>query len=598
MDFVKEIEYYCKQENTSGALLVNGNWGSGKTYFFEKTLPKLSWFCSNTSIISISLFGITSREILDKKLKEKYILKNLSIPEISTVKKGIISNIIYSITKFFTGTDIKLTEKEISLKSLLGAAQVFTGSWDSLVQIPRRDKFGEVILIFDDLERCPMEMEELLGAINAYVEGSKIKTILIANEDYIKEKEKTDKTYSTMKEKLVCRTIKYKPDFINIVEKVIEDYITLDYNYISFLKTQEDFLAQFLQKHKNIRVLKSAIQDFERFYRVIISENIDVRCYGDIFSDYLSIVTEFILKDTDKEATKYQTESLEEYAFRTTVTFQYNAMKLWNEKGIWDPNMFRQQLSIYKNNLPELVLLRTNNLLKLNDQIWEDGIDKLLNMAYHGELDVYGYFLFFVLLINACKLDINITLNVSKLSNALKEKINCFKSRKSNDVLSPDTKFNDEDKQVLEQHFPHILPILDMIEQLDNRTYQEKNRDLYIEELQDDNHDKIQEHIGIYPLILDQKLANAIGDYWNKLHEKCARNNFMEKFISSFKGIETFPDLDQTFKGIDTLTELLSKLTSGPISTAQNREFEKRLLRIKKYLKKHFGVNLEAQTND
>ena len=87
MDFVQEVEYYCKQENTSGALLVNGNWGSGKTYFFENILPQLPWFYSNTSIISISLFGITSREILDKKLKEKYILKNISIPEVSQGKK-------------------------------------------------------------------------------------------------------------------------------------------------------------------------------------------------------------------------------------------------------------------------------------------------------------------------------------------------------------------------------------------------------------------------------------------------------------------------------------------------------------------------------
>ena len=36
MDFVKEIEYYCRQENTSGALLVNGNWGSGKHTFLKK----------------------------------------------------------------------------------------------------------------------------------------------------------------------------------------------------------------------------------------------------------------------------------------------------------------------------------------------------------------------------------------------------------------------------------------------------------------------------------------------------------------------------------------------------------------------------------
>ena len=69
MDFVQEVEYYCKQENASGALLVNGNWGSGKTYFFEKVLPQLPWFYSNASIISISLFGITSKEIMYKMIK-------------------------------------------------------------------------------------------------------------------------------------------------------------------------------------------------------------------------------------------------------------------------------------------------------------------------------------------------------------------------------------------------------------------------------------------------------------------------------------------------------------------------------------------------
>ena len=286
MDFVQEVEYYCKQENTSGALLVNGNWGSGKTYFFENILPQLPWFYSNTSIISISLFGITSREILDKKLKEKYILKNISIPEVSQGKKGILLNTKYALTKFLTETDIKLTEKDVSLKSLFGAAQVFAGAWDNLVQIPPRDKLGKVILIFDDLERCPMNMEELLGAINAYVEGSEIKTILIANEDYIKEKETTNQIYTIMKEKLVCRTIRYSPDFMDVVKKVIEDYKTIDHNYISFLKTQEVYLIQFLQNHKNIRVLKSTIQDFERFYRVINSENIPSEYYTQILEKF------------------------------------------------------------------------------------------------------------------------------------------------------------------------------------------------------------------------------------------------------------------------------------------------------------------------
>lgn len=586
MNFVQEVEYYCKQENTSGALLVNGDWGIGKTYFFEKILPQLPWFYSNASIISISLFGITSREILDKKLKEKYILKNISIPEVSQGKKGLLLNTKYALTKFLTEADVKLTEKEVSLKSLFGAAQAFAGAWDNLVQIPPMEDNKKIILIFDDLERCPMDMEELLGAINAYVEGNEIKTILITNEDYILKKRSAKKTYLIMKEKLVCRTVRYEPDFEVIVRELIDNYKTNDENYIGFLKSQKDSLVGFLKKHKNLRILKSTIYDFEQFYEIAVSENIDKRCYSNIFLDYLSIVTEFIQKetdDTDKDAINY-----------SICPFKQNAMKVWKGKGIWDPNMFRHQLFIYKVKLPELVILRSNNLLELNDQIWEDGIDKLLNIIYQGTLAADAYPQFLRFLINACKLGIDINLNVSKLSDALKEKLDYFKSGKSNDMFLSEVKFDCEDKKLLEHHFPNIVPIFDMIEQLDSNAYQDRTRNIHVQELQDDNHDTVQNNIGTYPSILNQKLANAIGDYWNRLHERGARNNFMEKFISSFEDTEKFADLEQTLNGIDTLIELLSKPTTGPISTAQNKEFKKRLSKEKEILEELFYTNTHS----
>jgi KAP family P-loop domain len=41
------------------------------------------------------------------------------------------------------------------------------------------------ILIFDDLERCKVEISSLLGYINYFVEQQEMKVIIIANESVI-----------------------------------------------------------------------------------------------------------------------------------------------------------------------------------------------------------------------------------------------------------------------------------------------------------------------------------------------------------------------------------------------------------------------------
>ena len=580
MDFVKEVEYYCKQENTSGALLVNGNWGSGKTYFFEKILPKLPWFYSNTSIISISLFGITSREILDKKLKEAYILKNLSIPEISSGKKGILLNSKYALTKFLTETDIKLTEKDVSLKSLFGAAQAFAGSWDNLVQIPPRDKFGKVILIFDDLERCPMDMEELLGAINAYVEGNEIKTILIANEDYIKEKEKTDKTYTTMKEKLVCRTIKYKPDFKNIVKKVIDDYKTIDQNYISFLKTQEVYLIQFLQKHKNIRVLKSTIQDFERFYRVINSENIPPKYYTKILVKFCGIMNRY-------------TESV-------SNSKSNDAMSLWIEQGIWDADRFRKELQLYKSDTPGRIILRENNILNINDEIWEKGILELTNRIYQNHFNLSDYSKFFQILLEASKHNIPlIPLDISKMLSAIQARIDDISSGKVKELFKYRYELSPEDREKLYCDYSGIDSAITLLEKSSNDINLLNRRGILIQALNSNNSNIVNEELQKYLGAINIDFANAIYKYWS--HLKNSRYDFIQDFMVSFVPIDKFTNTyAETIRGINHLISLLTSNSDsdGPISMAQKEEFKKRLLEKRKLLEKKFVINPETPSND
>ena len=67
----------------------------------------------------------------------------------------------------------------------------------------------DYILIFDDLERCSINIINLLGYINFFVEHQSYKVILIANE---KELKKTKK-YKTIKEKLIEKNFEYKTNY-------------------------------------------------------------------------------------------------------------------------------------------------------------------------------------------------------------------------------------------------------------------------------------------------------------------------------------------------------------------------------------------------
>lgn len=49
---------------------------------------------------------------------------------------------------------------------------------------------GNRIIIFDDIERCKVPIDEVYGFINDFVEHSKCKIILISDEEKILEKEK------------------------------------------------------------------------------------------------------------------------------------------------------------------------------------------------------------------------------------------------------------------------------------------------------------------------------------------------------------------------------------------------------------------------
>lgn len=64
---IKIIKNYVNDNNDSLALLINGKWGSGKTYFVKKiAIPKLLEI--NKKSIYISLYGVENKEEINQKI--------------------------------------------------------------------------------------------------------------------------------------------------------------------------------------------------------------------------------------------------------------------------------------------------------------------------------------------------------------------------------------------------------------------------------------------------------------------------------------------------------------------------------------------------
>ena len=296
-DLVESILDYIRSEYTDYAIMINGEWGSGKTYFWNnKIKPKIDGMQFNGkkySTIYMSLYGISNLEEISKKIfiettqlmdknvkKHKELSEKHSIPEYA--KTGI--NMATSFGANANGEKINY-------------GNFFTTD----------DK----VLCFDDLERANVDVIDILGYINNFVEHDHIKTIIICNEKelatklknnnlemktfiatYILDKEgklsNEDKPmveriqdkieyvfdkandYERIKEKLIGETFEYRPEFNYIINGILMRYEN-DKELIRFLRENTPYIINTFNKSgtKNLRILKHSLNDFKKIYEKV-----------------------------------------------------------------------------------------------------------------------------------------------------------------------------------------------------------------------------------------------------------------------------------------------------------------------------------------
>lgn len=237
-DIFKE---YLKKDATQYALLINGTWGSGKTFFWKSTLQSIVKE-QELKPLYISLNGLKTIEQLQQQLMIK-LIPFFGKPENKALKNiaRLTGNVGNTVSKFF----------KVDLSNILSGVTL-----DGL-------KFNDKVICFDDLERCQIPIKELFGFINDFVEHKNLKCLILA--DAIKIDENAE--YLKIKEKVIGRELNYEPELAKVLPDLCEKY-KVENTFHTFLTENNDYIYGIFFEYEeyNLRIISFFLDSLFKIY--------------------------------------------------------------------------------------------------------------------------------------------------------------------------------------------------------------------------------------------------------------------------------------------------------------------------------------------
>ena len=447
-DLVESILDYVRSDYTDYAIMINGEWGSGKTHFWNnkirKKIESLQLNGKRYTTIYMSLYGISNLEEISKKI----FIETTQLMD-KNLRKFMITNVQTTIPEY--------SKTGIDMSNFFGVTQ--NGDKVNYAEFFSTD---DKVLCFDDLERANVDVIDILGYINNFVEHDHIKTIIICNEKelstklkssnlemktfiatYLLDKQgdlnKTDKPmvekiqdkiehvfdkandYERIKEKLIGETFEYAPKFDYIINGILMRYED-NTDLIRFLRENTGLIISTFNKSgtRNLRILKHALNDFKKIYEMVnksypntnhrvmqtmliftIAISFEVKAGKVTKNKFINIkdneeykailVSSRILLDNRQFYIK-EFDSNYYYNFKSEYRF-FKFIEYYIRTRIFDMRLFKENMETIRNtvdteNLPAYKRLLTEEYWKISDDQFNEVIREVIEDVKEGKISL------------------------------------------------------------------------------------------------------------------------------------------------------------------------------------------------------------------
>lgn len=407
-EIVDAVISYVRDENAKYAILIDGTWGSGKTYLYENYLVD----------------AIDSVEVGKNERKQNVYISLYGISSIDSLAKQLITNYLI----YVKGNGNKLVKKGLKpLAGIIGVASsafsfsigpISTDLSNVFEKIEGSIDVKDMVICFDDLDRCTIPINEFFGFVNNLIEHCNCKVIILADEknigkiyantnieekyltvisgnrkvvEYIgdgkniktknkglgkdtngeitvEEVKKLNEMlyseyylYKDIKEKVIGKTMLYYPALKDVIKEVIcgnekSKGIIQEGQYKEYLlKCINDIVSAFTEtENRNLRIIRSWIFSFRKIYEATTKYYSNSKYYEEILNDFLrySIWVAGAIKKNKKItcSTNYGSQDMVYFeGHEYTHIFRYSFIDAWINRDVWsDEDLSQACKSIIK----------------------------------------------------------------------------------------------------------------------------------------------------------------------------------------------------------------------------------------------------------
>ncbi|NKC19161.1 hypothetical protein CWC29_009955 [Pseudoalteromonas sp. S4498] len=283
--YITRIDNLLKDSSMPPMVMLDGKWGSGKTYFInEHYIPHINVVRKEEKCLFFSVYGVSTLE----DFKDKLLSKALTGQESG-------SSWFEGVKKSSPFIEKLLSDGNSSFSRIVGG---FAGA----IKQTYLQNLPNMTLIIDDLERIEKDslVTEILGECLELAEKQKIKVVIVCNSEQLKNKPLIEKSFVDVvsfclsdEQAFKVATEQYSDSFgenaLQIIEKVVNDVgIT------------------------NIRVLKRVLHRILPIYqRATQLENINLNATLKIITEQVTSICQahYELKATYDDIKKYALEN-------------------------------------------------------------------------------------------------------------------------------------------------------------------------------------------------------------------------------------------------------------------------------------------------